>query len=607
MNYRYGGILLLLVIIFPPSVFALPAFPGAEGYGAQSMGGRGGQVIKVTNRNDSGSGSLREAVQAPRRHYANGSYQYEDLDVYIARLDETGHRMVVFEVSGIINLESTLMITYPYLTIAGQTSPGGILVTGYQTTVNAHDVVIQHMRFRVGSHRIADGADPETLDSFDILGQYWATVPAYNIIVDHCSFSWGVDETVTVSGGVLNTTIQWCIVSEGLSHAGHPKGEHSKGLLVSGKYVNPSTVTLSHNYIAHNTARSPLIYAPEGVEMVVDAVNNVSYNWHGGISPQSGGAAKVNWVHNYAKQGESSNDYSFEVAHANLLTPAPQIYVLGNIGSTRMSQDEPQWNVGTGWRNELLSEAFRSMSPWASPAVATTPMSYDYAQEILESVGATKPVRDSVDARVVADFVPQTGSIIDDIVYPDDFPTFDESLRAPADLDGDGMADSWEQTLGLNTSEDDSRGDHDDDGYTNIEEYFYYLTTGSEASDTASPTCHISAPTNQAAYDNGNNSSVTLSGTAADDMGVTRVNWSNQATSESGTATGTESWSAADISLAEGDNVIIITASDGVGNTGQDQIVVSYASDGSSNSGADNDSSGGGGGCFLSTLLAPVY
>ncbi|MFC2123989.1 polysaccharide lyase family 1 protein [Bacteroidota bacterium] len=431
----------------------LLAFPGAEGFGANTIGGRGGEVIKVTNLTDSGPGSFRAAVTA--------SYP----------------RIVVFEISGIINLESNLDIYNPYLTVAGQTSPGGILVTGYQTLVNTHDVIIRYIRFRVGSHRIADGADPENLDAFDIWGDYWGPNKAYNIIVDHSSFSWGVDETFTVSGGVTNTTIQWCIISEGLRYAGHPKGEHSKGLMVSGKYAGPNTVSVHHNYIAHNTARNPLISSPDGVDMIVDLVNNVSYNWKGGLSPENGGTAKTNWIHNYSKQGASSNSYSFELQYSNPVSPAiPLIYVYGNIGSTRLSQSDPQWNVGVDWHDELLSESYRQLSPWPTESITTTEISYDYALEIIENAGATKPFRDSVDIRVVNDFVNTTGDIIDNITFPDDFPIFPD-LPAQADTDSDGMPDTWETANGLNPNDASDRNGTNLslDGYTNIEIYLNSL------------------------------------------------------------------------------------------------------------------------------------
>jgi len=456
--------------------FKLTAFPGAEGYGAYAVGGRGGEVVKVTNLNDSGAGSFREAVTLPPRNWVDPDvWEYEPEEDFIKRLDDSGHKIVVFEVSGIINLESELLINMPYLTIAGETSPGGVMITGYQTTITNHDVIMRHMRFRVGSHRIADGANPEQLDSFDILGKHWGGINTDNIIIDHCSFSWGVDETVTFSGGVTNTTIQWSIISEGLSHAGHPKGEHSKGLMISGKYIYPNSISGHHNYIAHNRARSPMLASPADVDTRVDWVNNITYNWHGGLAPTSAGAAKVNWDNNYARRGANSNDYSFEVIMGDFNTdPNPQIYVYGNIGSTRLTQDKPHWNVGKNWRNELLETSWRRLERWPTPHITTSIMTEAVADDILTKVGATMPVRDSVDARVVADFAARTGEIIDNIVYPDDFPTY-QNLPIPIDSDNDGMADSWEIANGFNVGVNDSALDGDNDGYTNIEEYLHFL------------------------------------------------------------------------------------------------------------------------------------
>lgn len=459
----------------------IPAFPGAEGFGANTPGGRGGEIVKVTNLNDSGPGSLRAAVTAPPRHYFSNpeQYQYESEEAYIQRLDASGGRIVVFDVSGIINLESTLIISYPFMTIAGETSPGGILVTGHQTTLNAHDIIMRFMRFRVGSHRIADGADPEKLDSMSILGSHWATNDAYNIIVDHSSFSWGVDETLTLTGGVLNTTVQWSIVSEGLSHAGHPKGEHSKGLMVSGKYVNPSSISLLRNYIAHNTSRNPLMASPMDVDTRVDGRNNISYDWNGGSSPSIEGSAKVNWVHNYAKAGLRSHAYSYEIRVGDETSGEPQLFVLGNIGSSRDSQEDDQWNVGVSWRDELAEEEnLRTMTPWDIPVTTTYEMSADVAECILSAVGATAPIRDSVDARVVNDFINGTGEIIDDVRFPQDFPVF-ENKPIPTDSDNDGMSDSWESSHGMTIGENDSADDNDSDGYTNIEEYLHELAANS--------------------------------------------------------------------------------------------------------------------------------
>ena len=510
----------IIVQSSPPA--KLVAFPGAEGFGAETIGGRGGRVVKVTNLNDSGPGSFREAVEAPARNRLNGSYKYESDDAYKARLEAAGKRIVVFDVSGIINLESPLIISYPFLTIAGETSPGGILVTGHETDLNAHDVIMRFMRFRMGSHRvkydttadgdiiyydspqysfppsggscrgnittkeaggmpcaIAGGADPEKLDAFDIRGSHWNENEAYNIIIDHCSFSWGVDETMTITGGAMNTTLQWSIVSEGLDYAGHPKGIHGKGLMVSGKYVQPSSISLLRNYIAHNTARSPLLSSPEDVSTVVDAINNVSYNWNGGSAPQVNGSAKVNWVHNYSKPGLNSHAYSFEVTLGEDLYDSTKIFVQGNIGSTRESQELPEWNVGFSWRNQMMGEnTYRILTPYAAPQTSTHPMTADTANCIVSASGATAPVRDSVDTRVINDFINGTGRIIDDVHSLSEFPQF-ENLPAPSDTDNDGMADYWEVGRGLNTDVNDSALDHDNDGYTNIEEYLHDLAARS--------------------------------------------------------------------------------------------------------------------------------
>ncbi len=456
----------------------IPAFPGAEGFGAETVGGRGGKVVHVTNLNDSGPGSFREAVETYGKNYPNGSWHSETDEEYKARIESDGHRIVVFDVSGIINLESELLINRAYLTIAGETSPGGILIAGAQTTINTHDVIIRGLRFRCGSHRISDGADPETLDSFDILGKYWRATDVYNIIIDHCSFSWGVDETFSISGGVEKATVQWCIISEGLSHAGHPKGEHSKGLLISGKYVYPSSVSLHHCYIAHNTDRNPQVYAPAGVSLIADIVNNVVYDWHGGQSLNNSGEARCNFIHNYAKQGIESNSYSREVTYSNLVTPpTAKLYVLGNIGSTRLLQTLPQWNVGVEWRDQDLDEGYRSFVRFDAPLTTVNYMSLDMAKYILSKVGAIVPNSDSVDKRVINDFLLDTGHIVDNVVFPDSYPEFAD-IQAPCDTDNDGMPDVWERKKGINRNSDDSAQYDLNSFYTNIEVYLNELAQG---------------------------------------------------------------------------------------------------------------------------------
>ena len=452
MKYQLGILIVFIAssFLFAEKVYSIPAFPGAEGFGAETRGGRGGRVIKVTNLNDNGDGSLRAAV------------------------DTNGPRIILFAVSGIINLDSDLRITKPFLTIAGESSPGGILISGKRTIVNTHEVIIRHMRFRIGSHSVDDY---EKHDAVQVLGKYWASNETYNIIFDHCSVSWGIDENFSISGGVTNMTVQWSIISEGLRRAGHPKGQHSKGLMISGKYELPNSISLHHNYIAHNQDRVPLIYAPGDVDVSADVVNNVIYNWKGGLGPGGGGPAKVNWVHNYAKQGPNSNDYTREVHHDDNGDAKAVLYVYGNIGSTRLSQDEPQWNVQNGWRNIALSTAWRKDTRWDFPLVTTTEMSDEYAKEILQTVGANRPFRDSVDERLTKSFSTGIGGIIDNVSYPADFPIFAQAAP-PIDTDNDGMADSWEIANGLNVGADDSAVKAGNHGYTNIERYLHFLADG---------------------------------------------------------------------------------------------------------------------------------
>lgn len=441
-----------------PTFEPAKAFPGAVGLGSNSLGGRGGAVIKVTNLNDSGPGSLREALAA------------------------LGPRIVVFDVSGNINLTSILTITEPYVTIAGQTSPGGIAVSGKQFNIGTHDVIVRHMRFRSGGHEY-DGNDSDG-DSLSIWGQFWGGNPVYNVIVDKSSITWGTDETFSVSGGATAVTIQRCLIAEGLKFAKFPTTNHSKGLMVSGKYQYDVAVSLYQNYIAHNWDRSPLLYNPElnmakngpnGNTFVVEGSNNVIYDWKGGLRSTGGGNARVNWIDNYAKEGINSNriDYIFS-GEAVPATPEPLFYLSGNIGTARSATD-PEWRVGVSYTADPLSEGFRQLTPW--PVEIPLPrqtMTASLASQIVADSGASAPVRDSVDQRIIDSYTAETGTVPDTVSYPGDWPVY--SSVAPAlDSDGDGMPDYWEEVQGLDQAIDDSAQDADGDGYTNIEEYLNTL------------------------------------------------------------------------------------------------------------------------------------
>lgn len=460
-------IVLYAFLSAPGNAFALVAFPGAQGLGANSVGGRGGAVIKVTNLNDSGEGSLRAALATP------------------------GPRTIVFAVSGNINLTSLLYITEPYVTIAGQTSPGGISVSGKQFNIATHDVIIQHMRFRSGGHEYT-GNDSDG-DSLSIWGPNWnGGFPVYNIMIDHSSITWGTDETFSITGGATGVTLQNNLIAQGLRYAKFPTSDHSKGLMVSGKYGHDTEVSLYRNYIAHNTDRSPLMYNPatDNTNFLVDATNNVSYNWKGGLRPSVGGDAHVNWIANYAKEGPYSNRQDFIMQGESLVaTPEELLYVSGNIGTAR-SEGDPEWKVSVGYTTNPLPTTYQSLSRWgASLLLPYDTMTPSLASAIVANSGATLPLRDSVDTAIVNSFDTGTSLLKDTVSYPGDWPTY-QQVASPVDTDDDGMPDAYELTHEMNKELADATGDVDGDGYTNIEEYLFDLTTGYQV-DAVAP----SAPT----------------------------------------------------------------------------------------------------------------
>ena len=459
------------LLCFPPVALSLPAFPGAEGFGSDTIGGRGGAVIHVTNLNDSGSGSFREAVTTPEP------------------------RIVVFDVSGYIELQSQLQIKEPFLTIAGQTSPGGICIVGEQTTLRTHDIIIRHMRFRLGQANAADDVnDPNEADSFDIWGNghhNYAKDDAFNIIIDHCSFSWGTDETTTFTYGPHEVTIQWSMVYEGLK----TDRNHSKGLALSNKLADAglpgvNNITGHHNFLASSTERNPYIAGQNPDAGIIDWRNNVTYNYHGGYGIMLQSDAHVNLIHNFVKAGPESNSPTGSWPIAKIgssdISEPPMIYVEGNLGNQRTSQNMPEWCVGDNWHSSLYTNAYRLIEPYPVAAVSTQKMDWDYAGTgesllstcILTGVGATAPFRDSADSAIINDFHNGTGSIPTWKAYPTDYPIL-TTPTTPTDTDHDGMPDSWEVSKGLNPNSVDSTTDRNGDGYTNIEEYINELSDNS--------------------------------------------------------------------------------------------------------------------------------
>ncbi len=382
----------------------LRVFPEAEGFGAATPGGRGGRVWIVRTLADSGPGSFREAVTA------------------------RGPRIVVFAVGGTITLQSPLDIREPFLTIAGQTAPGdGIAIRGGQVSIQTHDVIVRHLRFRPG-----DIAKSE-VDALNIVGD------SHDVIVDHCSASWSVDEALSPSGAIHNITVQWSIIAEALNHSIHSKGTHGYGSLVRAN----GGVTLHHNLWAHNSARNPRLGDNYGREPwpTFDVRNNAIYDY-----------------------GEVLTD-----------TASASYYLEGNVADGLPGRrNDATWFDRTEKDGKPLVTIVRE--PFTVPPVRTT-SAEDALEAVLRDAGATRPRRDAVDARIVRSVRERTGSIIDSQAQVGGWPEY-KGGPAPADADEDGMADAWERAHGLNPRDPGDAARTSASGYTNIELYLNELASG---------------------------------------------------------------------------------------------------------------------------------
>jgi len=462
----------LSILQFAPSCYAPPivAFPGAQGFGAHSLGGRGGRVIEVTNLDDidlatgkAVPGSLRAAIEA------------------------TEPRIVVFRVSGTINVceaNKQLSIVSPYITIAGQTAPGdGITLrldpscTSSALNIWQHDVIIRHIRFRPGSNPAVDlgGSD----------GLSIASANAYNIIVDHCSFSWATDENVDITAGASNVTVQYSIISEALKDAPRASGGSSGGygmLIAEGNPNGSHTqdVTIHHNLFAHNWYRNPQV----SVDGLIDYRNNVIYDWglHGLRIQDAAGPTRMNIVGNYAKPGPSTSSTTAvrEMWALHSLSEAPFSYfVQQNIGARRPSTSDPELDIIYCREHyddvpdsgvDCDPATFARPAAFAAFPVTTSSAAAAYP-DVLAIAGATLPRRDAVDQRVVDDVVSGTGGVVSSPAQVGGWPWMASAI-APADTDHDGMPNAWESQYGLNgNGGSDGRLDQDGDGYTNVEEF----------------------------------------------------------------------------------------------------------------------------------------
>jgi hypothetical protein len=432
------------------------AFPEAEGYGRFAHGGRGGRVIEVTNLNDSGPGSLRAAVEAE------------------------GPRTVVFNVGGLITLESKLIIRNPYLTIAGQTAPGkGICIRKYNMGVGgSHDIIIRYVRVRPGN--IAG----VTLDGMGMAG-------TDHSIIDHCSISWTQDESFS-SRAAKNITFQRNLISEALNIAGHKKYEKGKqhGYAAS---IGGDVGSFHHNLLAHCAGRNWSLAGglDKGGRHTgrLDIRNNVVFNW--GHRTTDGGVAELNYVNNYYKPGPASEVFHVLMPERHLVHAfGPQdYYVEGNIMEGHYGANEPLKGV-RGQRNEPI-EDFIVDKPFFEPFVETQSAQEAY-DDVLADVGCNLPMLDEHDQRVIEETRAGTaafkGSISGIPGLPDKqddvggWENYPEAKRdANWDTDHDGLPNTWETAQGLNpnsTAGDfaEANADADGNGFTNLEDYLNSLT-----------------------------------------------------------------------------------------------------------------------------------
>ncbi|HDS06394.1 MAG TPA: hypothetical protein ENO05_02105 [Bacteroides sp.] len=398
----------------------IPAFPGAEGYGKFTSGGRGGAVYEVTSLQDSGPGSLRDAVSQ-------------------------SDRTIVFRVSGDIQLKSELVILGNNLTIAGQTAPGdGICVRDYPTKINGNNIIIRYMRFRLGD-RYGLGSD-----ALDINDQH-------DIILDHCSLSWGVDECFSAYGNT-NLTVQWCMIGEGLNFRGHSMG----GLW--GGYT-----TYHHNLIHSNNTRNPK-YAYTYDEDVTDSRNNVIYNW-GYNSAYTSPTGRVNLVNNYYKAGPSTGSGVLDrIVQAE---PTKRMYITGNFVAGFPGISGDNWNGGVDPLNGGLPVRYDEPFPVPNPIPEQS--AEDAYREVISHAGASFPARDDADNRAIRNVLDSAGAVLMRQGDAGGFPVL-HSLPAPADVDHDGMPDNYEIAAGLNPEDGtDRNGDLNGNGYTNLEDYINAL------------------------------------------------------------------------------------------------------------------------------------
>jgi hypothetical protein len=451
------SVLLMVGLAGPATLMAeLPAFPGAEGEGMYTSGGRGGEIYHVTNLNDAGAGSLRYGFDT-----ATGT-----------------SRTIVFDVGGTIALNSTVWTLQPNVSIAGQTAPGqGITLINYGLVVGGDNTVVRHLRVRPGDAR--KGPAPGYNGDSIFVGT------AQKAMIDHCSTSWSIDELLSCASnsGFKDLTVQYCIISEALDQTGlihgtwdasnNPGGtnHHAMGSLI--KPINGNgTASYHHNLWSQNFKRIPAIGAYNTSQNIKgDIRNNVLYNnLNNGYNSGDFSRMDINWVGNYAVAGSETSS-TWLTKHFSSSDADVHFYISGN----KSDGDRDHVHDGTdiGW--SLIGGTYtQSATPWPSRPITTETADAAY-NNVLAHAGAFWWARDSVDTRLIKNVFDETGSIIDSQSEVGGYPTIPTVFRpAGFDTDDDGMPNYWETWYGTNSSAADNNG-IGAYGYTHVERYLQWL------------------------------------------------------------------------------------------------------------------------------------
>lgn len=424
------------------------AFPGAQGWGKNATGG--GQnpqtkVFFVTSLEDSGPGTLREALM------------------------QKGPRIILFKTGGVIALQSRISFSQGDVTIAGQTAPGdGVIVRNFPIRIGANNVIMRGLRIRNG-----DGAGPkgDLRDSIQI--SRVTGEPIHDVIVDHCSFGWSVDEMAEFWYGCHNVTLSYNVFSEALWKSIHAKGSHGYALLFGNGPNN--LITLHHNLFAHNERRNPWIKDNAKIEMV----NNVVYNWGTeALGLWSGPEYKpvfANVIGNVFKGGVDSNiktpAKAKSIGIGKPAAPGSKFYIHDNIGPGRTEETQDDWDiVALGGQDAAL---YRLNAPLLEIASGLMPQkAAGILEKVLQNVGAWP--RDAADKRAIEDTRNGTGKHLDNLEQIGGYPAYAVGTY-PRDSDDDGMPDEWENKRGLNAQDKSDATKLATSGYLNIEEYINSL------------------------------------------------------------------------------------------------------------------------------------